>query len=335
MHAASRSPHAQSRSSDARKVRVRSLLVQRARLVVVRRSMTKPSPNRARAFVAGSIATVIAAGAGLVHNAFADGAAAEPPITPAMTYLANLPAAAGDESALASLFAAGTADHVPVGSGAGYPVLFHSVPELDWFASQLWGGKTFRATGKTQPNGDPEVVLDNKIIKTPTGGVFNIFNAYVTRGTIGGLALGVNSRGEVVAPPAGTLAPIAISFLQEPVVIDDKPSIILNYFEDRSLPVIRRILDEIREVDPVNCPGLYLGRAHARRCDSFACGEVPSFVDLPTGKASFATSYDWRFWTYFLLNFGQPAGTTCDLGPAIARAEQQLGFALPTPPAAR
>jgi len=259
-----------------------------------------------------------------------------PPVIPALQYLAELPAEPHGETALARLFAQGTADHVPVGDGTGYPVLFNTVPELNWFASQLWGGKTFRIVAEgTHPNGDPIVALDNKIIKTPAGALFDLFDAYVTRGTIADLALGVNDRGEVVAPPRGTLPTAAVSFLDESVVIDDRPAVILNYFEDRSLPIIRRILDEIREVDPQGCPGVYLGRAHVRRCTSFACGELPTaIVDFPT-KLTFDTRYEWSFWTYFLLNFGQPEGSTCDLAPVIARVEQELGIDLPAAPPAQ
>jgi hypothetical protein len=264
-----------------------------------------------------------------------------PPVTPAMTYLAHLPADKYGELALGKLFAAGTATYVPVGDGTGFPVLFHSVPELNFLASQLWGGKTFRVTsGQTQPNGDPIVRLDNKIIKTPEGGLFNLFNAYVTRNLITDEAVGKNSKGEVVPPPVGALAPAKVSFLKEPVVIDDKPSIWLNYFEDKTLPIIRRILDEIREVDAVNCPGLFLGRAHVRRCTTFNCGEAPSIIVDSIESFSADTRYQWNFWTYFILNFGQPAGSSCDIGAAVAKAEAALqseGYdvALPATPVAQ
>ena len=251
--------------------------------------------------------------------------AAAPPITPAMKYLAHLPADDHGEAVLAKLFANGTATYVPTGNGTGYPVLFHSVPELNWLAAQLWGGKTFRVTSaETHPNGDPIVRLDNKIIQTPAGALLNLFDAYVTRSPVGELALGVNDKGEVVAPPSGTLAPVPVSFLKDSVQIDGKPSVILNYFEDRSLPVIRRILDEIREVDGVACKGLYIGRAHARRCTSLSCGELPSLLlDFPS-QPTFATRYQWGFWTYFLLNFGQPEGEKCDIAAALATAQVQL-----------
>jgi hypothetical protein len=255
------------------------------------------------------------------------------PSDPVLKYLASLPAAAGGESALAHLFAEGTADHVPVGDGVGYPVLFNSVPELNWLASQLWGGKTFRVVEPgTHPNGDPIVALDNKIIQTPAGAVLNLFDAYVTRSTIADLAIGTNSRGEAVPSPRGALAPVAISFLDEPAVIDDRPSVILNYFEDDSLPIIRRILDEVREIDPASCPGVYLGRAHVRRCTSFACGEAwTPLVDAPA-HATFDTRYAWSFWTYFLLDFDGDGAASCDLAPAIARAEAALEIDLPPTP---
>ena len=255
----------------------------------------------------------------------APAAASLPPVTPAMHYLANLPAAKYGELALGKLFAAGTATYVPVGDGTGFPVLFHSVPELNSLAGQLWGGKTFRVTsGATQPNGDPIVRLDNKIIKTPEGGLFNLFDAYVTRNVVSDESVGKNSKGEIVPPPVGALAPAKVSFLKEPVVIDGKPSIWLNYFEDKTLPIIRRILDEIREVDAVNCPGLFLGRAHVRRCTSFNCGEVPSIIVDSIESITGETRYQWNFWTYFILNFGQPAGSSCDIAAAVAKAEAQL-----------
>jgi hypothetical protein len=264
-----------------------------------------------------------------------------PPVTPAMRYLAHLPADKYGELALGRIFAAGTATYVPVGDGTGFPVLFHSIPELNGLAGQLWGGKTFRVTsGATQPNGDPIVRLDNKIIKTPEGGLFNLFNAYVTRNVVTDEAVGKNAKGEIVPPPVGALAPAKVSFLKETAIIDGKPSIWLNYFEDKTLPIIRRILDEIREVDAVNCPGVFLGRAHVRRCTTFNCGEVPSVLVDSIESFSADTRYQWNFWTYFILNFGQPAGATCDLAAAVSKAEAQLqseGYdaVLPATPAAQ
>jgi hypothetical protein len=299
--------------------------------------------NHHRIAVLGTLVTSVLAGAGCVAEdttASIDEAlvstSSQPPVTPAMQYLAHLPADSGGEKALGKLFAQGTVSHVPVGDGTGYPVLFNSVPELNWLASQLWGGKTFRVeSAETHPNGDPIVRLDNKIIKTPVGGLLNLFDAYVTRGTLAETPVGQNSKGEVVPQPQGTLPLIGISFLSEPVVVDDKPSIWLNYFQDRTLPVIRRILDEIREVDATNCPGLYLGRALARRCTSLSCGELGSpLVDFPE-HLTFETKYEWTFWTYFLLNFGQPAGTTCDLSSVISKVETELSIDLPAVPAAQ
>jgi hypothetical protein len=289
-------------------------------------------------FLAGALAACVFAGAGCMadptledseaiasESAAVTSPEAVPPVTAEMQYLAHLPADKFGEEALAKLFANGTATYVPTGNGTGYPVLFHSVPELNWLAGQLWGGKTFRViSAETHPNGDPIVALDNKIIKTPTGGLLNLFDAYVTRTTIADLDIGTNDKGQKVLPPKGTLPLVPVSFLHNPVVIDDKPSVVLNYFGDKTLPVIRRILDEVREVDGANCKGLYLGRAHARRCVSWNCGELPSLiVDFPE-QATFDTRYEWGFWTYFLLNFGQPEGQTCDISKAIATAEAQL-----------
>ena len=254
---------------------------------------------------------------------------------PAVTYLAGLPAENHGESVLAELFHAGTVSDVPVGVANGYPVLFHSLPELNWLASQLWGGKTFRLLGTT-PDGQPIVRLDNQIVRTDTGSVFHLFDAYVTKSRIADLFIGQNDNDEVVPPPAGTLPPVQVSFLHESVKIDDKPSIVLNYFEDESLPVIRRVLDEIREVDAQACPGVYLGRAHVRRCTSLSCAEMPTvLVDTPE-QMTFKTQYEWAFWTYFLLDFS-PA-QSCDLAPALERAKAELeadgvSVSLPPPPA--
>ena len=262
-----------------------------------------------------------------------------PPVIPAMEWLAGLPREEQGERALAEMFAQGTATHVPVGVGTGFPALFNSVTELNGLAAGLWGGKTFRVVSdETHPNGDPIVRLDNKIVKLGDGALIDLFDAYVTRSTIPDLDIGTNGRGEKVFPPSGALDTVHLSFLDEPVIIDDKPSIVLNYFEDRSLPVIRRILDEIREVDAENCPGLYLGRAHVRRCTSLYCGELPSpLVDFPE-KVTLESRYEWAFWTYFILNFGQPTGQ-CDLAPLASSIEDTLtsyGLPanLPAPPAA-
>lgn len=254
-----------------------------------------------------------------------------PPVTPEMEWLAALPAADGGEQALAALFANGTADHMPTGASTGYPVLFSRVTELNAIAARLWGGKTLRVVpGQDQANGDPVVRLDNKIIMTDDGAMVDAFDADVTRGTVAELAIGTNGRGQTVAPPQGVLPPMYLSFLDESVVIDDRPSVLLNYFEDRSLPVIRRILDEIREIDGEACPGLYLGRAHVRRCTSLNCGELPSPLVDSVSSFTFATRYEWNFWTYFLLNFSD-AEATCDLEPALARLTDG-GAALPPRP---
>jgi hypothetical protein len=254
---------------------------------------------------------------------------------PAIRYLAALPAESHGERVLSELFHAGTADEIPIGISNGYPVLFHSLPELNWLASQLWGGKHFRKIGES-PEGEPIVRLDNQIIRTDTGSVFSLFDAYVTKSPVGKVFVGQNDRKETVPAPAGTLAPVQVSFLHDSVAIDDKPSIVLNYFEDESLPIIRRIFDEIREVDAEACPGVYLGRAHVRRCTSLSCAEIPDvLVDTPE-EMTFRTRYEWAFWTYFLLDF--TPGSSCDLAPALERARQQLAadgisVSLPPPPA--
>ena len=283
-----------------------------------------------------SLTVCALATATFVPAAHAQSASEAPPITPAMLWLAKLPAAPSGEAAMGRLFAHGTATYVPTGESTGYPVSFNRATDLDWLFAELWGGKTFRVVSDTPyPNGDPVVQLDNKIIMTPSGALINAFDAWVTRGPVPELLVGINGRGEKVKPPTGQLSPIYLSFLSDPVTIDNKPSVILNYFIDQSLPIIRRVLDEIREVDGVNCKGLFLGRAHIRRCTSLDCGEYPvPLVDFPN-QFSFKTHVTWNFWTYFLLNFGQPAGTTCDISQAIHQAEQELGMSLPVPPAAQ
>jgi hypothetical protein len=240
-----------------------------------------------------------------------------------MKYLARLPAERQGESALAAMFKGGTAESVPVGTAKGYPVLFGSAPELNLLASQLWGGKTFRVTGE-DAQGNPVVRLDNMIVRSETGGIFDLFDAHVTLGKVTDLTLGTNERRERVAPPSGTLKPATVSFLEQSVAIDDRPSVILNYFEDDTLPIIRRVLDEIREVDAQACPGFYLGRAHVRRCVSFGCGEFPTAIVDRLEQPLPGTRYDWRFWTYFLLDFSESATAVCDLGPLVSRVEQQL-----------
>src|SRR5687767_9068816 len=209
------------------------------RLLLAIAAMTRTSLTTAHLPRLGAIAMCLLAGTGCVAEETTNAeSAALAGVTPALEYLAALPAEPGGETALARLFAQGTADHVPVGDGVGYPVLFNSVPELNWLASQLWGGKTFRITKDgAHPNGDPFVALDNKIIKTPAGALIDLFDAEVTRSPVAELALGVNDRGEVVAPPSGLLPTVHLSFLDEGAEIDDRPSVILNYFADTSLPV--------------------------------------------------------------------------------------------------
>jgi hypothetical protein len=275
---------------------------------------------RSSVLLAGALAVALCGHPRRAHAADSS----EPPITPAMKWLATLPDKENGERALGQLFADGSATYVPTGSATGYPVLFSRFTDLDWLAAQLWGGKTLRVvSSQTLPNGDPIVRLDNKIIKTPDGGLLNLFQAWVRRSTVADLIVGTNARGQKVPSPSGTLAPIPLSFLKEPIVIDDRPSILLNYFEDTTLPVIRRILDEIREIDGAHCKGLFLGRAHARRCVSFDCGEVPSPLVDAVAEPVLETRYQWGFWTYFILNFS-PADQTCDLGPALKNITAEL-----------
>ena len=264
-------------------------------------SSAREIPSYAQAVLAGVLAAFAGAceapGAAeepvaIAYNAAAL-SAASPDRAEVMKYLARLPAEKHGERALGAMFGAGTVDEVPVGQAKGYPVLFNSVPELNWLASQLWGGKTFRVVSMDS-QGKPVVRLDNMILRTDTGGLVDLFDAYVTLGKVQDAYIGLNDRNERVLPPKGTLKPVAVSFLDQSVEIDDRPSVILNYFEDESLPIIRRVLDEIREVDHDECPGFYLGRAHVRRCVSLNCGEFPTaIVDLPEQPVP-GTRYDDR-----------------------------------------
>src|SRR5262245_41455052 len=131
--------------------------------LVTHRVMTTTVPKRT---IPRSLLSILLAGTVGASLASSTARADEPapPVIPAMKWLATLPAKKNGEKALAKLFAQGTATYVPVGSGTGYPVLFSTATDLNWLAAQLWGGKTFRVvSGQTHPNGDPIVVLDNKI----------------------------------------------------------------------------------------------------------------------------------------------------------------------------
>ncbi len=299
---------------------MRSVVVSKGRRAVVALSTVAlvwagGCANEPEAAGSGELATFAASGGPI------------PPVTPAMYYLAELPTEAYGERALARLFAGGSATYVPVGPAAGYPVVVEVLPELDWMMSQLWGGKTFRVvSSETHPNGDPIVRLDNMILRTESGGLLDLFDAYVTRGILDEQIVGTNGRGELVPPPIGSVETFYLSFFEEPVEVDGEPSVLLDYFEDATpgLTLIRRIYDEIREIDVDACRGLFLGRAFIRSCRSLGCGEALSTIaDFPEAPLAYQTRYEWTFWTYFLLNFGQPGGQ-CDLGPALERVEAEL-----------
>lgn len=239
---------------------------------------------------------------------------------------------------LAEIFSQGTATHVPTGDSIGGPVLANGKAPLpgvsaaiNWFASGFWGGKTLtHHTGMdAEPlfhdNGDPVVTLTNKVLTVPENfrrffgldpedpSLLDVFDAEVTLNPLlacdqvadGERCLEIGDlKGEPLDPPSGTVEPYFLSLFRDGIAIDDKPSVTLNYYADDGLfPsndwfdldfTIGRILDEVREVDEENCPGLWLGRAHIRH---------PIF------------QRQWRFWTYFTLDFGRAEGQTCDLGP--------------------
>jgi hypothetical protein len=220
------------------------------------------------------------------------------PPTPGLLRLQDL-----SEAQLAALFAGGGATRIPLGVGRGWPLLAGRSrtglnSAFNRVASVLWAGKTLEhrrdESGRPQyrpagPDGvaDPVVTLTNRI-----AGVADVFKAEVTRQPVAGVR--IDPAGTVAPPRQGErLAPYLLSVFADPIPIDERPSVLLNYNADVT-PVINRVLDEIREVDAALCPGLYLGRAHIRPL----------------------TQDGWQFWTYFALDFGfDMAGRRCDQIP--------------------
>ncbi len=194
---------------------------------------------------------------------------------------------ARSERQLAALFARGSADAIPTGRNTGMPLLLG----LDWLApafSQIYVGSIWEprtdSTGAPilRPSGDPMVTLRDAWLRSNNGHLVTLFEADVTRSSLAAVHVAPN-----IPAPSGPSRPHPLlPIYRERLVIDNKPSLFVNYNADPA-PVINRILDEIREVDPVNCPGLYLGRAHYRR---------------PGGE--------WVYLYWFALDFG-PAERAC------------------------
>jgi hypothetical protein len=191
------------------------------------------------------------------------------------------------ERDLAGLFAGGSADRLPTGRNHGTPLLLG----LDWLTpalNQVYVGSIWDPATDSQgspllwPNGDPVIRLRDAWLRTRDGHLVTLFEADVTRGTLASVVVAPG-----VAPPATPSPPHPLlPIYDDRLELDGRPSLFVNYHADPA-PVINRILDEIREVDPVGCPGLFLGRAHYLR---------------PGGE--------WVYLYWFGLDFA-PADRTC------------------------
>lgn len=181
------------------------------------------------------------------------------------------------EDELAALFAEGRADMIPLGRNDGTPLLLG----YDWLApllSRIYVGSIWQA--EVDAGGAPTVRLYDAWLRTSTGHLVTLFEADVTLGRMEDLVVAPG-----IAPPSAPSRPHPwLGVFENRLVLDDRPSIFVNYHDDPT-PIINRIVDEIREVDPVAYPGLYLGRAHYRR---------------PGGE--------WVYLYWFALDFGSSVG---------------------------
>jgi hypothetical protein len=169
------------------------------------------------------------------------------------------------ETELARLFAHGRADTIPTGRNDGAPLMLG----LDWLApalSQIYVGSIWEpvtdAAGApiVRPGGDPVITLRDAWLRDGDDHLVTLFEADVTRETLASVVVAPG-----IAPPRTASRPHPlVPIYRNRLVMDGQPSLFVNYHDDPT-PVINRILDEIREVDPVGCPGLYLGRAHYLR----------------------------------------------------------------------
>jgi hypothetical protein len=136
---------------------------------------------------------------------------------------------------------------IPLGHGTGYPILMADAPTLNSLANKIWGGKEFKQD-VLPSTGESIVTLKNFI------GPLTVIRARVSNGKI--------------SDARPTL---------DDSLIDDKPSIVLNYgdAEMGTVTPFNRIVDEIRLVNPET--KLYLGRAFM--AETFVCYFALQFTD--------------------------------------------------------
>jgi hypothetical protein len=216
---------------------------------------------------------------------------ADTALTPALTVLASVTA----PDQLETLFHSSSVDQEKIVSrieallgqnqevtikGEGAP-LFPGTelsPQLSQLARAVWSGKVF--SFKKADDGTLVVTLTNAILGN------NFVNADVR---FSKMSDAIIARGE--EDPAGSLAVLGS---ENPLTIDDKVSVVLDYANDVSIgaEVFRTIIDEIRPVtaDGITAAGITL----------------PSNVDVSNlwlGRATAKFSEKRQFVVYFALDF--------------------------------
>lgn len=195
------------------------------------------------------------------------------------------------EAELAALFAAGSATHIPTGVARQQPLVSWYAAGLSPIVQLLFQGTDWRQL--TDAEGAPRFDAGGE----PEIKVYSVYLGWLNAPYVAEYA-GVASRSTVAelepisgaAPPEGWIWPHWLSPYREPIRIDDRPSVFVDY-QGEPTPILGRAIDEFREVDPEGCPGLYLVRTHYLRS---------SWWD------------DWAFLFYLASDFG-PADRTCDL----------------------
>jgi hypothetical protein len=170
------------------------------------------------------------------------------------------------EKELAALFGASEATDIPLGDNDGIPLLPRHraiIPAL----AKIYVGSTWTRTAAGHE-------LRDKFGRTEDGHLVTLFRGEITRGKLADVRVAWG-----VMPPSSGSAPHPLSPFREKLVLDGKPSLFVDYSEDKT-PIVNRILDEIRPVSSA-CRGLYLGRAHFLR-----------------------TAGDWVYLYWFALDFG-------------------------------